>query len=163
MPLQAYSAVSDLLLGDTVLGSTVDPEKYVQDAADEIDSKVGFMYVTPLNLQTAPRPVQLLLKRINNFLATGRLIMAVASPSEEGGLNAYGRNLVEAASESLDAIAAGKINLEGVQTIADGTALRTAPMVSNIDSESSVEAFYDRIANPSYVYPAAYIPQGWIG
>jgi hypothetical protein len=40
----AYSAVTDLLTGDLPLPSYVSPVKFVDDAADEIDSKIGFLY-----------------------------------------------------------------------------------------------------------------------
>jgi hypothetical protein len=33
------------------------------------------------------------------------------------------------------------------------TAPATVPLINNLDGESNVEAFYDRIANPAFRYP----------
>jgi hypothetical protein len=153
----AYSQVSDLLTGGIPLPSTLSAQKYVDDAADEIDSQIGHVFVTPIDATDAPgnpvvRPVRLLLKRISNYLATGRLIMAVSSNDEDDRLHAYGLSLVQEATGSLMAIASGQIPLDGVEFVNPDTARVTAPMIYNEDPESSVEAFYNRIANPRYTY-----------
>ncbi|HWI68184.1 MAG TPA: hypothetical protein VNS88_07365, partial [Nitrospiraceae bacterium] len=71
-----YSEVTDLLTGNVPTPAYLSPQKYVDDAADEIDSKIGFVYETPIDVtysssNPVTRPVRLLLKRINNFLASG--------------------------------------------------------------------------------------------
>lgn len=151
----AYCEASDLLTGNIPAPSGMDLDKVVQDAADEIDSQIGFVYETPVDLtQTTPaplpRPVKLLMKRINVFLATGRLILAVDANGEDEQLHAYGLSLVREAQASLAAIAKGTITLEGVPVLAGGVPEVTGPMLYNKDIESNVEAFYDRICNPSY-------------
>lgn len=156
--MAAYCTTADLLNGGIPLPEYLDPAKYVQDAADEIDSKIGLRYITPISMaesgETAvPRPVRLFLKRTNAFLATGRLLLAVASPDERNQVHAYGRSLIEEATKALDAIASGEVSLTDVPEVNDGAdAPITAPLISNLDSESSVEAFYDRIGNPNYFY-----------
>lgn len=165
MALQAYSLPGDMLLGGIPPDSVVNQEKYVQDAADEIDSRLGFTYVTPMVLTDAPRPVKLLMKRINNFLATGRYIMAVASPIEQQALHAYGRSLVENAEASLTQIAEGVILLEGVALVDEsGAPEKVGPQIHNKDTESAVDAFYDRVVNPAYgvVFSSPYGGTGWM-
>jgi hypothetical protein len=57
----AYSSVEDLLIGKIPLPVGVDPQKYVDDATDEVDSYIGFTYVTPVDVSnTSPvdRPVR---------------------------------------------------------------------------------------------------------
>lgn len=161
----AYCEVSDLLIGDIPTSVSLDPQKYVNDAADEIDSKIGFIYKTPIDItgaSAAPRPVVLLLKRLNSHLASGRLIMAATILIEDKQLNAYGKNLVADAELSLTAIATRQFLLPGVDPPTGITAPSgvpaTAPLLANVDKESSVEAFYDRIAmNPKRpVYPPGY-------
>lgn len=151
----AYSAKADLLVGSIPLPGYLDADKYVDDAADEIDSKLGFVYETPIPVAEgaegqAPRPVRLLLKRINNFLATGRLLLAVDSGGEEVRLHAYGQKLVEDATIALDAIVKGEIDLHDVTLVQVDRLVQTTPIINNLDEESAVEAFYDRVVNPNY-------------
>lgn len=162
----AYSEVADLLTGKIPTPSSLDPQKYVDDATDEIDSKIGLIYKTPIDLgefSDVPRPVRLLLKRINNFLASGRLILAVASPQEQANLHAYGWSLVREATAALDSIASGEVTIDGAERLTDDTVAITAPLISNVDSESNVEAFYDRLANPDYhFFPHELYTGRWI-
>lgn len=156
----AYCEITDLLLGDIPTPTYVDLQKMVNDAADEIDSKIGYVYQTPVDVSLTSnvvRPARLLLKRINAHLATGRIILMVASPEENANLHAYGYHLVKEAILALDQIAAGQISLEGATEVVSDLPQATVPMISNLDSESQVEAFYDRIANPNYLfYPLGY-------
>lgn len=148
-----YCGVVDLLIGDIATGGALDPTKYVSDAADEIDSKIGFRYVTPVVTNNVPRPVALLLKRLNAHLASGRLILAATISAEDERLNAYGENLVASVELSLLAIAEGEqvlpltpINTDTVDPTI-GTA-RPFALIKNEDPESNVSAFYNRIAMP---------------
>lgn len=165
--MPAYSAAADLLLGKIPLPSYIDPNAVVQDAADEIDSKIGHVYSTPINVsETGPlvRPARLLLKRINNHLATGRLILQVASPEENKNLHAYGWQLVKEATAAIEAIVSGDVPLEGATLIETAGSPATVPMINNLDTESNVEAFYDRIVNPDYNYilPVKYNPDSLV-
>jgi hypothetical protein len=157
-----YSAVADLLLGNVPLPTTLDPAKFVQDAADEIDSRIGFVYVTPIPVasMSAPseRPTALLLKRISNWLASGRLILALDAGGEDYAVHAYGLKLVKDASEAIDAICSLQVILEGAMRL-DGTEPLTGhkarPLIHNLDPQSQVEAFYAYTADP-----LAYRPYG---
>jgi len=154
--MATYSEVEDLLTGNIPMPDYVNKDKYVQDAADEIDSKIGFVYVTPVDISETsdvPRPARLLLKRINNFLASGRLIMAVAAGGEDDRLHAYGWSLVQDATAALNSIASGEIYLKGADPVNVGEdAIITSIIVDNLDPESNVEAFYNRVMNPTYFY-----------
>jgi hypothetical protein len=154
--MATYSEVGDLLNGNIPLPDYVDKQKFVQDAADEIDSKIGFIYVTPIDISDSsdvPRPARLLLKRINNFLATGRLLMAVDAGGEDDRLHAYGWSLVQEATVALSQIASGEIYLKGADPVNVGEdAIITSIIVNNLDVESNVEAFYDRVMNPAYFF-----------
>lgn len=145
--MTTYSGVEDLLVGKIPLPQTIDPAKYVQDATDEVDSYIGFLYQTPVdisNTSTVIRPVRLLLKRLSNQLASGRLILAMASGAEMQKVHAYGRSLIRDALDVLTQISEGKVTLISVPPLntLSGT---TAPMIANLDAESNVEAFYDRV------------------
>lgn len=151
----AYCTEADLVLGDIPTPSYLNVTKVIDDAADEIDSKIGYIYTTPVNVSSPgplERPARLLLKRINAALATGRLILAVASPEEKSSLHAYGYNLVREANGAIRAIVDGEIVLEGATLENPPPADLGTVMITNVDSESQVEAFYDRIANPDYSY-----------
>lgn len=154
MASTAYCGIGDLLLGEIPLPGYLSPDKYVQDAADEIDSKIGHLYKTPVDLEAPDlsRTAKLTLKRINAHLASGRLLLAVAAPDENRQLNAYGLSLVKEAIEALALIATGEYPLDGAEGMDGDTEMESsAPKISNLDPESSVEAFYDRIANPDFV------------
>jgi hypothetical protein len=151
-----YSEPNDLLLGNIPHPSYIDTAKLLQDVADEIDSRIGYTYATPLDVadtSSVARPARLLIKRISRNLATGRLILQVASPEENHRLHAYGWSLVSESLEALKCIAEGDIILDGAP-LADGASTPpiTAPQIANLDAESNVEAFYNRLANPNYVY-----------
>lgn len=164
-----YSEVSDLLTGQIPLPGTIDASKFVLDATDEVDSFVGFIYETPIDVSdTSPviRPVRLLLKRLANQIASGRLIMAAAAGSEQNRTHAYGRQLVAEAMKVLKDIQDGEIILVGAPLVTGTEAPSTAPMIANEDAESNVSAFYDRVLAPavdtSVVRPYTLVNYGWI-
>lgn len=157
--MATYSEVTDLLTGNIPFSGPVDPVKFVADAADEIDSRIGHIYQTPIDISDVPenpvaRPARLLLKRVSNFLASGRLIMAAAAGSQKLEVNAYAERLVTEALDALNGIASGDIPLAGAPRIEDvpGEVTTTGPQIHNLDAESNVEAFYNRIANPGYTF-----------
>ena len=146
-----YSETSDLLTGSMNVPASLDAQKYVDDASDEIDSVIGFRYTTPIDMSNSSlviRPARLLLKRVANFLATGRLIMAAAVTQEDKQLNAYGASLVAQAQAILTQIAAGDIVLPGAEEGSDSPPIQSGPLIYNKDAESNVDAFYDRVVAP---------------
>jgi hypothetical protein len=161
----AYCAVDDLLIGDIPTSDVLSPLKYVNDAADEIDSKIGFRYATPIPIDgssTTPRPVVLLLKRLNSHLASGRLIMAATVLSEDTELNAYGKALVNESMQVIDALSLGKVVLAGIPLI-DPALMPIVPpkvLIANHDATSAVDDFYDKLVNPAYHFLQPY-PRHW--
>lgn len=152
-----YSTVGDLLLGDLPVPTYMDQQKYVNDAANEIDSVIGFLYVTPVDM-TDPgpvsRPARLLMTRLNTHLSSGRLLMAIATASEDTQLNAYGRYLVDMVGTTLQEIVDGKIQLPGAaqNDNGDDTPNFSGPVIANIDQVSIVESFYQQLAQPTNYY-----------
>lgn len=150
-----YSDDADLLTGNVPLPSYLNSDKFVSDAADEIDSKIGFLYVTPVVVSEVipeKRPTALLLKRINNHLASGRLLLAAAAAGEDRALHAYGASLVSEANAALESIACGEIKLDADKLNSRPDDLKASPLIGNKDEESNVDAFYDRITNPASPY-----------
>ena len=78
-----YCEEKDLLLGDMQVPRTVSKAEWIQSAADEMDAWIGQVYVIPIPLDPMDSAHQadiLLLKKINQFLATGRIIIRPACP-----------------------------------------------------------------------------------
>jgi hypothetical protein len=149
-----YCGLEDLLKGDLDLPRYMgDGSQFVNMAAEDIDSHLGHIYVTPIEVADTPanRPTTLMLKRINRLLASGRILLDIATASESSDLHAYGRALVKEAMDLLEKIAAGEIVLAGAERIddvvnPDGENF-SGPAIKNEDSYSLVQSFYDRF-NP---------------
>lgn len=162
--MATYSEVSDLLLGD--IPTPKDAEKWVNDATDEIDSKLGFRYVTPIVVDEnvpAYRATPLLLKRINNFIASGRMILAKAASASQQEVNAYGMSMLMDGLAALTQLVNGDITLPGAAFLNEGDVGRSGPQISNLDAQSNVESFYGMVTNPpaypGQAYPVLY-PSG---
>jgi hypothetical protein len=162
----AYSEVKDMLLGQFTLPASMDAQKFVDDAADEIDMKIGFIYRTPVVAAagtTLPRPVSLLLKRLNVYISTARAIFAAAGPSAGDDTNAYARHLLADAHAALTAIAEGRTVLEGAERLPDQGEERRGPRIANIDSRSQVDAFYEHFSGGSSDLFAPTLAHSWRG
>lgn len=165
----AYSEVGDLLIGDMMLGS-FDATKYVDDAARDIDSKLGYIYKLPLRKKDAtpgpdawkdlPDYQVLTLRQMNNKLASGKLILAMAVGQEGTAVHAYGLHLVREATAELMLFANGTVDLAAEQL--DGSAadepldgsVRT-PTMQVHDNESLLDGFENTVMrnHPWYSRP----------
>ena len=163
--MAAYSLVTDLLIDDLTTSASFPKQKYVDDAADEMNIKIGTRYDLPIDLNSLAVPSRLLLKRINNYLASGRIILRLAISSEQVKLHELGATWVKEALDALEKIACGSVDLYAT----DGSAIETdpyldvvhGPIVSNIDDASPVDSFYDYF-NPQ-TWPAVYPPYSvWV-
>ena len=134
-----YSKVGDLLTGDVTIGGSFDRDRYVQDATDEINSRIGFTYQLPLSPVPAEH-IALTLKRCANLIATGRLVMAVAMGSEDASVHAYGASLLSEGQQLLTAIDCGHIDLGCAKLAVQSEG--NAPTIVQADSSSAVDAFY---------------------
>lgn len=162
--MAAYCTVDDLLTGNIPSHDYIDELAFVNNAADEINAALATMYVIPVVVtaiaQYAATP--LILKSINAKLASGRIIMAAAASAEQTEVQAYALYLVTQALEQLKQITDGSYVLPGApQVIAPGS--DTAPvLVSNVDAESQVEAFYGRVSGYPPLPGAAYPYWPWV-
>lgn len=155
--MATYSEVGDLLLGD--MPNPRDAEKWVQDATDEINSKLGIRYVVPIVVdQTVPANLVtvLLLKRINNHLASGRLVCAKAASGSQQEVHQYGMSLLREAISALNSLVAGDMTLPGAPFVNSDDVGASGPIISNLDVQSNVESFYNMVTTP-----ARYPGQGW--
>lgn len=169
----AYSEVGDLLLGDLVLNPSLDKQKWVVEAANEMDSKLGWLYDLPLRpadldeeedvddttWTLLPRYEVLTLKGINNKLASGRLILTLDIAGEGTNLHAYGWYLVREAQGELLLLANGEVDLTAQRTdvpASEESSSRT-PGIKNYDEESLVLGFENTVmkGKPWYSRPGA--------
>jgi hypothetical protein len=144
-PATTYSEVGDMIQGPMPFPASMDLQKFVQAATDEIDMKIGFIYKTPVRApegEELPRPVSLLLKKIASYISTARAIYAAAGAVHSDELNAYARSLLAEAHAALDNIATGRMELEGAERLPDRESSSRGPRISNVDSYSQVESFY---------------------
>lgn len=145
----AYSDVTDLLLGDLVINPTVDKQKFVDQAAEEIDSKLGWLYKLPLEAISPatllPGYQLLLLKGINNKLATGWLILTLDIAGEGTTLHAYGWALVREARSELMSLANGEVLLSATRIQSDLNISDKIPGIHNEDSESLLLGFENTV------------------
>lgn len=135
-----YCTENDVLIGDVGLPAG-EADRYVNLAADEIDSDLGREYVMPVTEGAVSTSVWMLLKRINILIASGRLILSKATASEDGGEHAYGRSLLKEGQGIIKAILAGQIDLVGVARVA-GTDDGNGPVINQQDATSAVDTFY---------------------
>lgn len=149
-----YSESTDLLTGQIPLPAYVDTQAYISNAADEIDAIIGMTYVTPVNLQETPenRASILVLKKANNFLASGRIIMAVDAGGQDSELHKYGQYLVREAEKIVRSIAEGQFILVGATRL-NGEAGGSAPTIDNADPVSIVDAYYENFNRENYPFP----------
>lgn len=155
----AYSETGDLLLGDMLLGG-LDPQKYVDDAARDMDAKLGWLYKLPLrekdktpgpeSWKQLPQHEVLTLRQINNKLASGKLILAMAVGQEGTAVHAYGLHLVQEGTAELLLLANGTIDLGAVKL--DGTAAGSpvdsgsrTPAMKVHDTESLLDGFENTV------------------
>lgn len=143
----AYSDTSSLLTGDIpLLPRHGDGTLAIKAAAEDIDAQIGHVYVTPIEIDDDPeyRPTRLLLKKINNLIASGRLLMDMAAAGEDDNNHAYGLFLLREGMDLLAQVTSGRIVLVGAEKI-DGTEAggnAAGPTIVNEDEESLVERFY---------------------
>jgi len=129
-----------------------DAQHWLDAGADEIDSKIGFVYATPVVLSDAipeQRPGYLLLKKINSWLAMGRCILAASTGNSDDQLHQLGEYYVREALSALDAIANGQITLVGATPVNEQEDKSTGPMIANVDDASLVESFDSVFGNPA--------------
>lgn len=144
-----YAELSDLDWGN--IPAPDNAEFWLNSGAEEIDSKIGFLYATPVILGNSAeqRPARLLLKKINAWLAMGRAILSVAAGNEDDQLHQLGLYYVTEATGALDAIASGTVILPGVDPATATDDRQTGPMIANLEEDSLVESFAHQFGDPA--------------
>lgn len=149
-----YSNVQDLLLGNIPLPAGDKSKRAVERASDEIDSMLGVRYKVPIIPKGEfEHQVRALLRTVNNWLASGRLIEELTASSQTVEIHAYANNLINQALSTLQAILRGEIILPGIDPVggSDGSiSVATGPMIVNADDSSQTNWYYNEIDNPLY-------------
>ena len=145
-----YARQTDLLLGDMALSSAINLDDVLRAASDEIDAKLGEIYVVPLVGLASHH--QTLIKLICARLASGRLILAMAVGGEDRMLQAYGQSLIDDANRDLNMIATGKLVLTGVTEQPGVGAGDSVPGIINYDDESPMGMFENFAMKGQSVY-----------
>lgn len=163
----AYSTVEDLQLGNLPIPASLKAQRYVGDASDEIDSRLGFYYKVPLEfdpLDYKHHASRLLVKRINILLSTSKIVAAINVGVEDKQLNAYAKQLSDQANGFIDQIINGYYTLVGPTPVSPNTGgiTRVAGLsISNVDAKSFVEEEYDKLRCPPHPwYPPNRFPFG---
>jgi hypothetical protein len=88
-----------------------------------------------------------MLKKINQLLVSGRLVMDMAAGSENDNLHAYGYSMWKEAWTLLQDIVSGKYQLDSMtgKLPTDISNENTAVSITNEDGYSLVEAFYSGV------------------
>lgn len=161
----SYVDENDLLLGELTgkLPSTISVSQYLAMTAEEIDSKLGVIYVVPIALPTLPNSQGSLLKSIHRKLASGRIILAATIGHDAATIHAYGMQLVKEGLMELMAIANNQVVLLGAERIdGDGSPRGAIPDAEiadpgarvpggkNRDDVSAVEMFERNFMMPGY-------------
>ena len=152
----AYCTSDDLLVGDMVFGS-LDVTDFINQAANEIDSKLGVIYKLPLSAAVGqtfvnlPQYQQLIVKNINIKLASGRLFLTTAA-DDTSSLHQYGMRLVQEAMSELMAIANGLVELSAERREPIGQEQDRIPRTLNHDEESMVDQYEKLVHRGENVY-----------
>lgn len=166
-----YSDPEDVLVGtDFALPSDDTVERFVKDAAKEIDSRLGFRYKTPLKFTRVVNgsltyvdpddpgtytPSYLLISRLSNFIASGRYILAATSPEENLAIHQYGNKLLRDAEAILSQITSNRADLEIEELPTDTNETPFGLMVKNRERRSFIQSFEDQPTNYNDPYVGA--------
>jgi hypothetical protein len=153
-----YCGEGDLLVDDSMVYSKGVKETAITQACEEIDSKLGMIYETPIDISdqsTVDRSAKLLIKQIAIHLASGRMMMRIAATRESDTPNAYGVYLIREATQALDAIVSGDVVLPGVPGVegdpSTPAAISAPPIfVGNADAPISLDMFEDYVKHDPY-------------
>jgi len=160
----SYVEVNELLLGEltNVLPSTINAQQYLEMTQEEIDSKLGVIYVVPINIAALPNSQGSLIRSIHRKLCSGRILMAATAAISETSVHAYGLQLVKEGLMELMAIANSDVILVGAERVdGDGNArgdiadaeiadpLARVPGASVRDEVSGVRMFELNFMTPS--------------
>lgn len=158
-----YSDPEDVMYGTGMARPADDTlERFVRDAAMEIDSRLGFKYKTPLIFthvvngsvafvdpedKATWTPSYILITRLSNLLASGRYILATTAPEEDNALHQYGVKLLRDAEAILSQITSNRTELEIEELVTETADSPYGLLVKNRESQSYIQAFEDQPRN----------------
>lgn len=139
----AYCVPADLPLGELTgrLPVEISVNSYINAAADHIDARLGFMYLTPFEVEgvnSLPSHQVKLLKGINAKRAAGQIILAATLATEDSVLQQYGLWLIQEADLELQAIQSGEVRLAAPLVDSDGLPLDPTTDPDDADSYARV-------------------------
>ena len=141
-----YCEPDDLILGQLSediprwIGS--DYNKQIELAAEEIDLMVGRVYRLPLTLVEGTIDY-LLMKKLNRFIATGRILMAASSANETSNVHKYAAYLLAQGNAALEAIVNGTLELVDQEKTDDSLQdYDSGPSIFLSDKDSFIRDFY---------------------
>lgn len=141
-------------MGDIQAGSNVNLDAFVQNASDEMDSKLGFLYEVPFVQAHFAPWVWTLIKQTANKIATGRLLLALNSGGEASAENAYGAGLLKEGLTALQEMVTGSMVLPGATPVASPSSTDgNGPTILVADQFSGVDTFYSNVMDPPLVPP----------
>lgn len=159
-----YCATTDITLPHVVDAAPDDLNRFIRNACDEIDGKLGLLYEVPLPFDSMVYHEKMLIKTIATKLAMGRYILSVTA--DEAAMHSYGLRLIQEGLDELHIIAGGEIALrvpqqdwDDVPGIPDeagaGAIGARTPTSIIVDSESLLNGFNQTVLNgrPYYVRP----------
>lgn len=160
MSVTPYCGPEDLILGKMHKDDGAGKIRFTELAAEEINECLANVYVLPL----APIPpilalseaTRLALKRCNIFIASGRYLMDAAAGGQVEGVDAYGLYLLGEGKRLLDSMESGQLDLGAIKIVTATTG--DAPMITNLDSVSGLDAYYGFSSGDPLVYGETY---GW--
>lgn len=121
-----------------------------------MDSWIGQRYVVPVDPKGPHQhAVKSLLRTVNSWLASGRLIEELTASTQTVEIHAYANKLIAEAIATLRAIASGEIVLHGCPLLGEdeegsGVTQASGPVVVNVDPQSPTNYFYREINDPLY-------------
>lgn len=158
-----YSDPEDVMSGTGMARPADDTlERFVRDAAMEIDSRLGFKYKTPLvftrivagsvtfvdpEVKETWTPSFLLITRLSNLLASGRYILATTAPEEDNSLHQYGVKLLRDAEAILSQITSNRTELEIEELPSEQSDSPYGLLVQNREPRSFIQSFEDQPRN----------------
>ena len=166
----AYCEPDDINVGNLMLPEGEARAPFISEASDEIDGKLGWLYATPIDVDSLKYYERMMLKTICRKIAGGRMITTMAIPDESGSLNAYGARLLKEGLDELHLIASGDVPLSAARADLEGDSSPDVggqgaqdarkPSIPGDDSESLVSQFEKSIfgGRPSYAVPGDAAP-----
>jgi len=121
-----------------------------------MDGWIGQRYIVPVTpTGQHQHAVKSLLRTVNSWLASGRLIEELTASTQTVEIHAYANKLINEALATLRSIAEGQIVLIGCPILGEGdegsdVTQASGPMVYNQDPSSPTNFFYDEINNPLF-------------